>query len=136
MSFDFLFVRLFRVRYFCYYHYMGIHVTKMRENTLREYNLNIAISLLPNCAVFRINQAYLNSADFAYHVYYLWCTCSQTRLYYLAFQYFDLERTPGRLFQKLVVFTSFDILRIYNDDSQLFKEIEQHLSFKAKYSDD
>ena len=81
MSFDFLFVRLFRVRYFCYYPYMGIHVTKMRENTLREYNLNIAISLLRNCAVFRINQAYLNILPIMFitfgvlvpkHVYITW----------------------------------------------------------------
>ena len=36
---------------------------------------------------------YMTVADFGYYVYALWCYCSQTLLNYLAFQYFDIERT-------------------------------------------
>jgi hypothetical protein len=43
--------------------------------------------------------------------------CSQTLSNYLAFQYFDIERTWGRLFQKSVVHTRLDIyvlIRVYS----------------------
>jgi hypothetical protein len=38
---------------------------------------------------------------------------SQTILYYLVFQYFDIERTCWRLFEKLVVETKFNIVNVF-----------------------
>jgi len=48
-------------------------------------------------------------ANVGYPVYGLWLYYFQTPLYDLSFQSFDFERRWGRLFQKRVMRTKFDI---------------------------
>jgi hypothetical protein len=50
--------------------------------------------------------------------------CSQTLLYYLAFQSFDFERTRWRLFQKRVVCTKFDIYFFFHYAACLFNHLD------------